>query len=311
LKAEAYIFGIFPRDERLIEATRRYPQRIKEMVTERTKKLLRLQEGLSYVSDPLLGWDDMLRPIVQNFEGMEVDGLNRFFETNTFYRIPVTVGKIRSNGRMFSRIMAMDLLKETGRPFLLELPDPFTFASLCLDKYYGDKGGLIEDYAKAMNGELKDVKDDNFRLLVLKAPSIAFASREEDLELIKKGLRVLTDGLNVPAILHIYFRKVDTALSHLGQLPVSGIGIDLFASGSKVPDDYRYECLALSAIDARNTRMETVSGSLRKVKEIVTRLNLKKLYLTNNSDLELLPYVFAIRKVRALRTMLKATEEAM
>lgn len=307
MKVESYCFGIFPRDETLIEATRKNAKNVGALVAQRRKKIMGLQK-LTYASDPLLDWDDMFRPLSMGLRNLEANGLNRFFETNTFYRVPVVKGKVESRGDVLRNAVAFQELKDVGKPFLVEVPEPFTFVSLCSDLHYGNKVALALDYAKAMNRELASMSDPKFKLLVLKAPSCAFGLGNDDLQLLKESLKVMLSGLKVTAILHLYFKDPSSVLKKLGGLPVSGLGLDLFCGASLSLKGYPYDEVALSAVDGRNTKLEKVPEMAGRVWALASEAKVKKLYVTNNSDLELLPYVFAVRKLAVLTKVHRAVE---
>ena len=91
----AYIGGIYPRSDRLITATRRMSKDLPQLFLEEKRKviMLQLKAGLNYITDPLLEWDDMLKPY-SKLSGIKMNGLNRFYENNTFYRKPLILSLI-------------------------------------------------------------------------------------------------------------------------------------------------------------------------------------------------------------------------
>ena len=84
----SYTFGIYPRSEELIEATRKNTENLPSLFQKETEEYITAQTNanLGFVSDPLLKWDDIYRPF-SNLESVNLSSLNRIYEMNTFYRI--------------------------------------------------------------------------------------------------------------------------------------------------------------------------------------------------------------------------------
>ena len=84
----SYTFGIYPRSEELIEATRKNTENLDSLFQKETEEYIFAQKnaGLGFVSDPLLKWDDIFRPFA-NSRAVKPAALNRIFEMNTFYRV--------------------------------------------------------------------------------------------------------------------------------------------------------------------------------------------------------------------------------
>jgi 5-methyltetrahydropteroyltriglutamate--homocysteine methyltransferase len=299
MEVESYVFGIFPRDEELIEATRSNSKDLKKLMARKRARVISLQR-LTYASDPLLGWDDIFRPIALGLSGVEVDGLGRFFETNTFYRAPVVKDKIAARGHFLRESVAFNELKGSRRPFLLEVPDPFCFTSLCRNEHYGDRAELLLDFARALNGELKEVRERGFRLLVIKGPSFAFIREPDDFRLVKAGIEELVKGLRVTTVYHTYFKDVSDRLGALESLPVTGLGFDLAKTRLASLKGYPYDLVALSAVDGRNSLIERAGTFVERATNLVRRSTVRRLMVTNNSDLELLPYSIALKKLKGL-----------
>ena len=84
----SYTFGIYPRSEELIEATRKNTENLDSLSQRETEGYITAQKNanLGFVSDPLLKWDDIFRPF-SNLEAVTPTALNRIYEMNTFYRV--------------------------------------------------------------------------------------------------------------------------------------------------------------------------------------------------------------------------------
>jgi Methionine synthase II (cobalamin-independent) len=102
MKISSYIFGIFPKSDDLRKGMRDFSkgkiskEEFESLLKKEYNHLINLLNScnLSYIYDGLLVWFDLLRPFT-NYEGIELGTLIRWFETNTFYRMPVIKSKIK------------------------------------------------------------------------------------------------------------------------------------------------------------------------------------------------------------------------
>ena len=79
----SYTFGIYPRSEELIEATRKNTENLDSLSQKETDEYINAQKNanLGFVSDPLLKWDDIFRPFssLTSVNGLIVFGLTTAF----------------------------------------------------------------------------------------------------------------------------------------------------------------------------------------------------------------------------------------
>lgn len=294
-----YIGGIYPRSERLIDATRRNPPDLQQIVREDKKKVIALQVkvGLTYISDPLLDWDDMLRPYLA-LKGLIRGSLNRLFEQNTFYRTPVVVDRVEWVKPICASNLAIDLLPK-DRSWKVDLPDPYTFASLSDNRYYKDKRDLLADLAKALAKEAATLQH-SFELIQINGPSICSIRSRDELELAYEALQTVTKGLSAKTYLHLYFGDPTPILADLLSFPVDGLGLDLV--NVKIPSDLKFGKMGLAAgcVDAGNTKLEKPKEVAEEIRKLADRLQPSEIYLCPNYDLEYVPRRYANRKVHTL-----------
>ena len=82
--------------ERLVQATRDLDrgrtsqEAVDEQVERDLAELVSVQQqaGLDLLTDGMLRWQDLFRPMLEATEGLETGALTRFLDTNTFYRAP-------------------------------------------------------------------------------------------------------------------------------------------------------------------------------------------------------------------------------
>ncbi len=301
----AYIGGIFPRSERLIEATRQRAPNLPALFREEKSKIINLQvdAGLSYVADPMEDWDDMLRPFLK-IKGLEEGALTRFYENNTFYRKPIVVENVRGSGDIASNALSLDLLPKKSR-WKATLPDPYTFADLCEDHCYDDKIELMFDLAKVLSKEAASLVSAGARLIQLNGPSIVSQQDPEILTRIGEAVEKVSKGLGAETYLHLYFKNCSKVAPRISEFKVDGIGIDFRNTPIVDLEGLDFKGLACGCIDAMNTRIETPREVASFAEQVLRTLEPKKIYLTTNCDLEFVPYAFAKQKVRNLGETLR------
>ena len=70
------------------------------MEEEVTREVIQDQvdAGLDLVTDGQIRWDDGQTYIARSIQGFTVNGLIRYFDTNTYYRHPIPENRLQSNG---------------------------------------------------------------------------------------------------------------------------------------------------------------------------------------------------------------------
>lgn len=146
---KAFAPGIYPRSEALVQATRDLDrgrtteQAVAEQVERDTRELVAVQEsaGLDLLSDGLLRWQDLFRPLAEAADGLEARPLTRFLDTNTFYRA----------------LLALQLVFGDASSVLDELTDaPVT--SVGVDFYSTPLEAVPEDYPRELLAGVVDAR---------------------------------------------------------------------------------------------------------------------------------------------------------
>ena len=112
---KAFVPGIYPRSEQLVQATRDLDrgrtsqEAVDEQVVRDLAELVSVQQqaGLDLLTDGMLRWQDPFRPLLEASEGLETGALTRFLDTNTFYRAPhATTATPKLDGLLDERYVA-------------------------------------------------------------------------------------------------------------------------------------------------------------------------------------------------------------
>src|SRR5919199_816086 len=132
MELRAFAPGIYPRSDKVVQATRdldrgRTSQEAVDEQVERDRETLiavQQQAGLDLLTDGLLTWQDIFRPIVEASDGLEAGALTRFLDTNTFYRAPHgTTATPKLAAPLDERYVA-----PVPGPRLATLPSPYALA---------------------------------------------------------------------------------------------------------------------------------------------------------------------------------------
>ena len=301
----AYTFGIYPRPIRLIAATRRDPEGARELARRESARIVSLQAraGLPLLSDPLLEWDDMLRWFALEWEGVEVDGIIRYFEHNAFYRVPIIKGRIKASGEVLRR---HTVIRERGRS-VVEVPEPVTFALMSKDAHYGSLEALSLDLARALNEELCSIEGElEPALIVAKAPALVHGDGPRAAPLVARASDELLRSCRAPGVLHLYFKSPIAAYRALRDVKTaySGLGLDAtWDPPGRLAEElkgYRMERLALGLVNSQNTKVEKAGEVASAAESLGRSAGGPEVLVTVSSDLEFLPYSFAVKKLRVL-----------
>jgi len=304
----SYTFGIYPRSEELIEATRKNTENLDSLSQKETDEYINAQKNanLGFVSDPLLKWDDIFRPF-SSLTSVNLSSLNRIYEMNTFYRILSFDGSDFTDG---GNIVQSNLDSSLPKNKTVAIPEPFTFAELHTSKKFKKKDDFIINLAKMLRPEIDSLVESGFEVIQLLAPSIAY-NKEVDFGLVSDGLKILTDGLKAKTILHTYFGDVSTKIESLLDLPVSGLGFDITTTpvSSIEKHSFSNKSLTIGIINSFNTAIEKPQECIKQVDEINANTKPKESYVSNNFDLEYVPKEFAMNKRSVLGEIARGTKD--
>ena len=305
----SYTFGIYPRSEELIEATRKNTENLNSLFQKETEEYISAQKntGLGFVSDPLLKWDDIFRPF-SNLETVTPTALNRIYEMNTFYRVLSFDGsKFTDNGNLVQSNLDLSLLPKNRTA---AIPEPFTFAELHTSKEFKRKEDFTINLAKMLRVEIDSLVESGFEVIQLLAPSIAY-NKEVDFGLVSDALKILTDGLKAKTILHTYFGDVSSKIESLLDLPVSGLGFDITTTPASSIEKHSFsgKSLTIGIINSFNTAIEKPQECIKQVDEINAKTKPKEFYVSNNFDLEYVPKEFAMNKISVLGEIARGAKD--
>lgn len=273
-----------------------------------TKAVLREQNeaDIDLVTDGQIGWYDSQSHIARKLANTEVDGLVRYFDTNTYYRQPVVRGAVGWKEPIL--VDEWRFAQANSRvPVKAVLTGPLTLASLALDKHYGTKKLLATDFAEALAEETAALVRAGAKHIQVDEP--ALTRHPGDLSIALEGLdRIRSRKGSTSLTLFTYFGEAAKIYRDLESAPVDMLGFDLVqgaATWSAVAKHGSKKPLVLGVIDARNTKREEPTEVARRVLELKDRIDLKASYLSPSNGLEFLPRDRAREKLRILTAAAK------
>ncbi len=305
----SYTFGIYPRSEELIEATRKNTENLNSLFQKETEEYITAQKNanLGFVSDPLLKWDDIFRPF-SNLETVTPTALNRIYEMNTFYRVLSFDGQISSAG---CNLVQSNLdLSRLPKNRAAAIPEPFTFAQRHTSKGFKTKEDFTINLAKMLRVEIDSLVESGFKLIQLLGPSIAY-NNEVNFGLVSDALKILTNGLEAKTILHTHFGDVSKKIESLLDLPVSGLGFDITTTPATSIEKHSFsgKSLTIGIINSFNTAIEKPQECINQIDKINAKTKPKESYVSNNFDLEYIPKEFAMNKISVLGEIARGVKD--
>lgn len=310
----AYLHGIYPRSEAVVAGTRDLdrgrttPQAVDELFRGDRDDLVAVQReaGLDLLSDGLLRWQDVFRPLVEATEGLEAEALVRWFDNNSFFRAPRTTGALRLDG------LPDALAEPRPEPAVATLPSPYLFSRAA--QADGDRDRLLEELAAEVLAPVaRELARRGCRVIHLEEPWLAFFGIDQgSWGALERGLAEIREGAGDAAlVLHTYYGDVAPHADRLRGLPVDAVGIDFVETDLEaLPSPWGTGLLA-GCLDGRRSVIETADGTAKFVVQAVETLQPTALYLSSNSELELLPRDLADGKIRLLGEVAARARETL
>jgi len=316
-----YVTGILPRPKELVEATRAYDRRkiseeeLEKAFKEATIKVIEAQmsAGLSYITDGMLKWQDLLRPFTENLEGIKAGALARWFNNNTFYRKPIVQSEIGLKKDITAELAYIEHLPN-NIPWKIILPAPYTLARLSENKFYKDEGELMFSYAEALKTAIENLTRKGFKYIQLSDPAIVYNPLKEPIsrDIIvdaKEALKTVVKNAKARTCLQTFFGDFSQIMPEALDFPVDDLGIDFYETNLEKLKEYKFDKgAALGLVDARNSLVEDENEIFTVAKEIIESIypsKIHSLFICPNCDLEFLPWEKAEEKIRVISRVAK------
>lgn len=320
-----YVTGILPRSEELIQVTRDYVRsevnelELQEAFEYATSKTVSTQmsSGFSYITDGMLKWQDLLRPLTTGLDGVKTGSLARWFNNNTFYRKPIIVDEISRKKNIIAEATYINHLP-TNVPWKAIIPAPYTFTQLSENKFYKNKTELMFKYAAVLKEEIARLAKLGFRYIQLSDPALVYepisgSISKDDLNNISEALRTSTDRIHVKTCLQTFFGDFSRLLPEVIDFPIDHFGIDILETNIEELREYSLQKgVALGLINSRNSLIEKPDELISIAKEIVDSIcpsKSEEIFVCPNCDLDFLTWEKAQEKMRVMNIVASRLRE--
>ncbi len=262
---------------------------------------------IDVVTDGLIRWDGLVSHVARHLEGVELGGLQRWFNTNFYDRVPEAVGPVARKGPFL--VHDFEVANDVGlMPVKMVLPGPVTFARLSRDTHYRDLAALAGAVAEALALEVRDLAAAGAKIFQLDEPLLC--RHPEDLDLVAEtcGHVFASAGENAVTVLSTYFGDLGALADRLADLPGTHIGLDMVAGPAsfdilpKLPEGKN---VALGLFDARTTRLEDAADVAKLIEPYREHLVTRDVMVGPQTGLEYLPRDQAFDKLQQARYLVE------
>ena len=285
-----------------LDAGRITQEELDAVADDVTREAIReqVEAGLDLITDGQIRWDDAQNYLAGSIKGFSIDGLIRYFDTNTYYRQPIAQETLEWQGPISVKDfkLAQDSSPTQVKPVIT---GPFTLGYLCQEGCYRDRASLVMDLARILNQEALALQEAGATIIQFDEPAVL--KYKQDFPLLQEASAVVTRGLRVKTAMYTYFGDVSGIHHDLFRLPYQVFGLDFIMGRSNhelirdLPPDKE---LGAGIMDARNTRMESVDELVESIRALSQYVSPDRLYVNPSAGLEFLPRETARAKLARL-----------
>jgi 5-methyltetrahydropteroyltriglutamate--homocysteine methyltransferase len=262
-----------------------------------------IEAGIDVITDGQIRWDDDQTYVARHMYGVEIGGLQRYLDTNTYYRQPEITGDIKLGKPVLTKDWEF-AQKNSSKPVKAIVPGPYTLAALSLDKHYNNFDKLCIAFAEALRGEVDALVAAGCKHIQVNDPVIVHSSRQQQWKPFADGIEALLGGVSgAETGVYTWFGDANAILGKMLGLPVDVIGLD-FAPGRKNWDAVKSvkfdKILGFGVIDGRNTKLESAKDVAEGIKRISQHVPADRLHVNASCGLEYVPRETAFAKLKAL-----------
>ena len=266
------------------------------------------EAGLDVVTDGQIRWYDPVSHLAGKLQGVRINGLLRFFDTNFYFRQPAIESEIKRTKPLIVEEFVF-AKKKSARPVKPVLTGPYTLARLSIEGE-GKTGGFekaLEGYTAALGEEVAALAAAGATLIQVDEP--ALLKNQTDFRHVEQSLARLAARKGAAQIaLALYFGDPAPLYDRLQTLPVDILNLDFTYSPALVEiiaTGGASKTLALGLVDGRNTRLEDPASVSRQLERMASSLGAGRVYLNPSCGLEYLPRDRAFLKLKHLTTIRK------
>jgi 5-methyltetrahydropteroyltriglutamate--homocysteine methyltransferase len=246
--------------------------------------------GLDVVTDGQVRWYDPISHLARHCEGIQINGLLRYFDTNFYFRQPVVSGRIRRREPVLRREFEV-ARAGTDRVVKPVLTGPYSLAcGSILEGGYRNRRELARAYTEVLVQEVADLVHAGAPMIQVDEPYLL--RHPEDADIVRDGLAALAAVRGRAHLaLYTYFGDALPLWDEIMAMPVDLVGLDLNYGPKlveRIAEAGSPRSLVLGVVDGRNTKLEARDAVLRTLDRVVPKLE-APVGLGSSCGLELLP----------------------
>jgi len=305
--------GSFPKPDYLARARNEFSlgkmshEKLHDLELKATAEVVRLQEdiGLDILVDGEMYRGDMVaffagEPGGRTIEGMKLGGLVRSYG-NRYYHKPIITGKLAWPGPM-----TLDMWRYaqslTDKPVKGMLTGPYTMVDWAFDEHYGDRTQAVLDMAAVLHQEAVELDKAGAPYIQVDEP--AATTRLDELDLVSRGLSVVTEGLKAKTITHFCYGDFASVFQQILSLPVDQLDIETTNSDYDLLELFRGSRfdkeLAMGVLDVHSHRIETVEEVVAGIRRGLEVVPPERLYIDPDCGLKTRTWDEAAAKLRVM-----------
>lgn len=308
----AKLAGRFPPRVRAKELWRVAPEWLEQAMDDATLLAIRDQEraGLDIVTDGEMRRESYSNRFATALDGVDLDNpgvaLDRSGEPNP---VPRITGRIRRRHAVETRDVEF-LRANTDRMIKITVPGPFTMSQQAQNDYYDDEAEMAQDYAVAVNAEIRDLFAAGADIVQIDEPYMQ-ARPEKARRYGVAALKTALDGVEGRTALHICFGYA--ALIHerpagynflpeLADTPVEQVSIETAQANldCSILETLEGKTIILGVLDLSDPAVETPEIVAARIRRALPYVAAEKLIVAPDCGLKYLPRDVAYGKMKAM-----------
>jgi 5-methyltetrahydropteroyltriglutamate--homocysteine methyltransferase len=259
--------------------------------------------GVDIVTDGLITWYDQISHFAKNIQGVKINGLLRFFDTNTYFRQPVIDENTPEDPEISPVVLedfkfAKTLTKKIVKPVLT---GPITLAKLTK----GDFSKALNIYTKLIENEVKILSDEGAQFIQIDEPALEGKDVDDVLPYLERIYQAKKPETKI--IYFFYFRDFSKDIKKFWNIPADILGFDM--TYSKLEDELSKsqikKPLMLGVVDGRNTYIEKTKDVVPRIKKVLKNYPFDFIMISPSCGLEYLPRKFAFLKLKNMVKMVR------
>ncbi len=287
--------GSYPKPGYMLEARRKFLRQqiskddLLELERRATREWIATQEelGMDILVDGEQYRGDMVAYFADEMDGFAIAGLVRSYG-NRYYPKPVVVGPVgrRQPVTVEWYKFAQSLTK---KPLKGMLTGPYTIAEWSFNEHYPTRRELVLELARAIHEEVRDLERAGARYIQIDEPAI-HTRPEEDFDLAREALAIVTDGVGAYTVSHICYGDVTKIYPAMLSLAVNQLDLALkneeFALLETFKSPRFTKDIGLGVVDAHSHRVESVEEIADGIRRALQVIPAKQVFISPDCGLK-------------------------